>query len=64
MLMPYKISMYCKEFKPDWAYELPAGCPPEDDSLNYLTQTNMRKRLLLLLCLALMAGGAAWADIA
>lgn len=30
MLMPYKISMYHKEFKPDWACEMPAGCPPED----------------------------------
>ena len=30
MLMPYKISMYRMEFKPDWACEMPAGCPPED----------------------------------
>lgn len=30
MLTPYKISAYCQEFKPQWASEMPAGCPPED----------------------------------
>lgn len=30
MLTPYKISAYCQEFKPHWASEMPAGCPPED----------------------------------
>lgn len=30
MLTPYKIKAYCEEFKPEWACEMPAGCPPED----------------------------------
>ena len=30
MLTPYKISDYCKEYEPEWACEMPAGCPPED----------------------------------
>ena len=30
MLTPYKISDYCNEYKPDWACEMPAGCPPEN----------------------------------
>ena len=30
MLIPYKINVYCKEYKPDWACAMPAGCPPED----------------------------------
>lgn len=30
MLTPYKISAYCEEYKPKWACEMPAGCPPED----------------------------------
>lgn len=30
MLTPYKINAYCKEFKPEWACQMPVGCPPED----------------------------------
>ena len=30
MLTPYKINEYCKEFKPEWACEMPVGCPPEN----------------------------------
>lgn len=30
MLTPYKIHAYCEEFKPEWAFEMPIGCPPED----------------------------------
>ena len=30
MLTPYKISAYNEEFKPQWVFSMPAGCPPED----------------------------------
>ena len=30
MLTPYKIQVYCEEFKPEWACKMPEGCPPED----------------------------------
>ena len=30
MLTKSKISTYIKEFKPVWACNMPAGCPPED----------------------------------
>ena len=30
MLTPYKINVYCEEFKPEWVCEMPPGCPPED----------------------------------
>ena len=30
MLIPYKISAYCEEFKPVWTCAMPTGCPPED----------------------------------
>ena len=30
MLIPYKISDYCKEYKPEWTCVMPEGCPPDD----------------------------------
>ena len=30
MLIPYKINAYCEKFRPNWACEMPMGCPPED----------------------------------
>lgn len=30
MLTPYKINVYCEEYKPEWACKMPVGCPPED----------------------------------
>lgn len=30
MLTPYKINVYCEEFKPERVCEMPPGCPPED----------------------------------
>ena len=30
MLTPYKISNYYEDFKPEWACDMPVGCPPED----------------------------------
>ncbi len=35
MLKPYKISAYCREFAPEWACAMPAGCPPEEIQVPY-----------------------------
>lgn len=30
MLKQYKIVDYCKEYSPQWAVEMPEGCPPDE----------------------------------